>query len=221
MEIESKIDLLIKDLNLSIPANYKVVKDIFDNPYGYPALDPIRNEICKCIICGLYIASITLTNLLLERSLKYCLTIKYTKDNKKEDTNLEEVFIEGINKYDNNKAELESSINSACRQSLITKEQKKELKNFKNTFRNPYSHGSADIFKDIYIKGKTISIKNFNDESDFFKKCFEDDSNLEIPLRNVPTAQGLFITDIARENCFPYFQKVDVIIRQMLSNLKK
>lgn len=110
MEVESKIGQLVKDLNICIPAHYKLVRNIFENPYDYATLDPIRNEICKCIICGLFQASITLTNFLLERSLKHCLSVSYIKENKRENINLDRTWIERITTYD--KLELGDTIKS-------------------------------------------------------------------------------------------------------------
>ena len=143
MNSENRINQFIGELNSCIKNNYEVIHDIFNFQYDYSVLDPIRDEICKCIICGLYQSAITLTNHLLEKSLKFCLAIKYSKSNNKDCRKLEDVFTEGINKYDN--LLLEDTINRACTQHLITKEQKKVLKDFKDLFRNPYSHASTDI----------------------------------------------------------------------------
>lgn len=44
----------IKELNDSIKSNYQTVAYAFENEYGWPEVDSVRSEICKCIICGLY-----------------------------------------------------------------------------------------------------------------------------------------------------------------------
>jgi hypothetical protein len=74
---DDRINQFIDELNQTIAPNYQITKEIFNREYGYPELDPLRDEICKCLICGLYQAAITLTNHLLESSLKKCLAIKY------------------------------------------------------------------------------------------------------------------------------------------------
>lgn len=107
-----RINSFIKDLNNDIFSNYLKIPTIFNWEYGYPELDPLRDEICKCLICGLYQASITLTNHLLESSLKKCLAIKYSIDNKNNNSELEYVFKEGIAMYDTCK--LNKTINKAC-----------------------------------------------------------------------------------------------------------
>lgn len=171
MEVESKIGQLVKYLNICIPAYYKLVRNIFENPYDYATLDPIRNEICKCIICGLFQASITLTNFLLERSLKHCLSVGYIKENKRENINLDRTWIERITTYD--KLELGDTINRACTQGLITKEQKNQLKDFKIKFRNPYSQANADIVNDINVRGKDVTARHLDNGLDiFFGKMF-------------------------------------------------
>lgn len=218
---DSRMKIFIRDLNSCVNPNYEIIMEVFNSEYGYPELDPIRDEICKCFICGLYQSTITLTNHLLEKSLKFCLGIKYSIENKREDVELQDAFIEGINKYDN--LILEQSINAACSQGLITKEQKNELKEFKDKFRNPYSHANKKVFKGKTIKGKVVSSKDLEYQGleDFFRMCFDRSSDKEIPLENLPFAQGICQIEIAKEDCYPYFKKVDEIIRDMLQNIKR
>lgn len=64
------IDEFIKELNANISNNYQTVEYAFENDYKWPEVDPVQNEICKCIICGFRQAAITLTNHLLEYVLK-------------------------------------------------------------------------------------------------------------------------------------------------------
>lgn len=210
----------MNELNLCITPNYEVIKDIFDNEYKYPALDPIRDEICKSIICGLYQATMTLTNHLLERSLKFCLAIKYSKENKNEKNKIEDVFVDGIEMY--YKLDLQVTITRACTQGLITKLEKKELQNYREKFRNPYSHADANIFNDIYIKGKTVSTIDLKaDFEEFLKKCFDDNTDTVVPLKNIPFAHGIFQKEIAKNDCIPYFTRVDEIIRNMLKKINQ
>jgi hypothetical protein len=219
MENTSRIQQFIAELNSKMPLYYNAINDAFNTEFGYPALDPVRDEICKCIICGLPQATITLTNHLLEKSLKFCLGVKYSSNNKKEGTKLENIFQEGIEKFDRNN--LEQTINHATSKGLITKEQKKQLIQFKKTFRNPYSHANTDIFKDISVMGKCVTTKDLEDGlENFLEKCFDSSSDIEMTFKNLPFAQGIFQKKIAQEDCIPYFMKVDEIIRSMLSNLK-
>lgn len=218
MDKDNRMNIFISDLNSCINPNYEIINKIFNSEYGYPLLDPVRDEICKCFICGLYQSTITLTNHLLEKSLKFCLGIKYSIENKSNEIELQDAFIDGIDKYD--KVELDQTINAACTQGLITKEQKKELKDFKDKFRNPYSHANKKIFSGKTIKGKVLSTQDLEPGIvHFLKTCFDPSLDKEIPLENLPFAQGICQVEIAKEDCYPYFMKVDEIIRYMLQKI--
>jgi hypothetical protein len=218
MKEEERISLFINDLNNCLKPNHEIVKSIFNNEYGFPALDPLRDEICKCFLCGLYQSTITLTNHLLERSLKFCLASKYTFETKEKDNDIRTVFKEGIDKYDNSM--LEQTINAACTQGIITKEQKKELKDFRHKFRNPYSHAFNNIFEGKKVTGKVISSADLENGIDnFFKHCFDKATDEEFDLENLPFAQGIMQVKIAKEDSFPYFKRVDEIIREMLNKI--
>ncbi|MCE1197654.1 MAG: hypothetical protein LWW85_01690 [Marinilabiliales bacterium] len=219
MDNNSRIEKFIDDLNSQISHNYEIVKDIFNSEYGYPALDPVRDEICKCFICGLYQSTITLTNHFLEKSLKFCLGIKYSIENKKDDMEIKDAYIDGINKYDD--LQLEQSINAACSQGLITKNQKQELKGFKDQFRNPYSHANKAVFSGKSVKGKQVSTKDLeNGLESFLKLCFDSSLDNEIPIENLPFAQGIIQVEIAKEDCYPYFESVDKLVRSILQKIK-
>ena len=163
--------------------------------------------------------NVTLTNHFLERSLKFCLGIKYSIENKRDDMEIKDAFIDGINKYDD--LRLEHSINAACSQGLITKKQKQELKGFKDKFRNPYSHANKAIFSGRSVNGKQVSIKDLeNGFEEFLKLCFDSSLDNEVPLENLPFAQGILQVEIAKEDCYPYFESVDKIVRSMLQKIK-
>ena len=59
-----------------------------------------------------------------------------------------------------------------------------------------------------------------NGIEEFGKLCFDDSLDEEIPLENLPFAQGIFQVKIAEEYCYPYFEIVDKIIRDMLNKIK-
>ena len=219
MDTDIRIKTFVDDLNSHLVNNYEIVENIFNSQYGYPALDPIRDEICKCFICGLYHSTITLTNHLLEKSLKFCLGIRYSIENKKDGVDIKDAFIDGIEKYDN--LLLWQSIDAACTQELITEKQKNDLKIFKNKFRNPYSHANKKIYSGKSVMGKQVSTKDFaNGIEGFIKLCFDDSLDEEIPLENLPFAQGICQVKIAKEDSYPYFESVDKIIRDMLNKIK-
>ncbi len=218
MEPEKRMQSFVSDLNECLSPNYEIVQSIFNNEYGFPALDPLRDEICKCFICGLYQSTMTLTNHLLEKSLKFCLASKHTFETKKKDSDIRNAFKEGIDKYDDSM--LEQTINAACTQGLITKIQKKELKEFRHKFRNPYSHAFNNIFEGKKVSGKVVSTADLENGLDnFFKHCFDKSTDEEFELENLPFAQGIMQIKIAKEDSYPYFKRVDEIIRDMLEKM--
>ncbi len=208
-----RLKIFIDDLNSSLSSNYELIATTFNSEYGYPEFDPLRDEICKCIICGLNQAAITLTNHLLEASLKKCLISRYTilhKQNSNE--KLSEIFQAGIEKFDNDKSDLSKSINAACSDGLITKEHKKLLHHFREAFRNSYSHAtSSKIFKDVIVKGKEISSL---DET-------SGEINENLNVSQIPIIQGIIQYELATKESISYFKNVDAIIRHMIDKLKK
>ena len=195
------------------------IKDIFNVKYGYPEFDPLRDEICKCIICNLNQAAITLTNHLLESSLKKCLAMKYSVSNKHSNIKLEESYKEGITKFD--KRNLKDNIYSACTQGLITKEQKKLLLKFKNEFRNAYSHAStSDIFKNKSVKGKAVSLKEGESTENLLKRIFGNKSDEVLFVKDILPIQGLMQVVVAEQISIQYFSEVDKILREILKKIK-
>ena len=216
-----RLGQFVKDLNSHIDSNYDIIKENFNLEYGYPELDPLRDEICKCIMCGLNQSAITLTNHLLESSLKKCLAMKFSIENKQVDTQLEDAFKEGISKYDN--LLLVDTINRACSQGLITKEQKKQFKQFKDDFRNPYSHASvSEIFRDLKVKGSMVSMTEEEKENSekFVKRLFQTETKEILSVKDILPIQGIIQVNIAKQNIIPDFSEVDKTVREMLTKLK-
>jgi hypothetical protein len=60
----------VDELNDKFGKNLTKIETQFNNEYGWPEFDPLRDEIAKCLICDLCQAAITLTNHLLENFLK-------------------------------------------------------------------------------------------------------------------------------------------------------
>jgi hypothetical protein len=215
----SHFQSFVEELNKIMFLNYKAMESLFENQYGYPELDPVRAEICRCLVCGLNQAAITLTNHLLEMSLKTCLIFQYSKKNKGADTGIFDFFDEGVKKYDN--VDLGQSINAACTIGLLTKEQKILLHNFREKFRNAFSHGSLEkTFGDNATKAKVITTKDFNSIEELGKIAFDESKDREVKLTKLPMFRGIAQAMYAKQNGMPYFVEVDKIIRSMLSNLK-
>lgn len=216
---KTNFEYFIEDLNSCIGPNYNKIKDIFNFKYGYPEFDPLRDEICKCIICNLNQAAITLTNHLLESSLKKCLAMKHSVSNKHKNIKLEESYKEGITKFD--KRNLNENINTACTQGLITIEQKNLFLKFKNEFRNAYSHAStSDIFKNKSVKGKAVSLKEGESTENLLKRIFDNKSDKDLIIKDILPIQGLMQVAIAEQISIQYFTEVDKVLREILKKIK-
>lgn len=212
MENETMIQF-IDNLNTTIPKGYEKIKDIFSVSYDMPELDPVRDEICKCIICGLHQAAITLTNHLLEQSLKTCLIYNDSIDNKQPKSSLESWLDEGVKKYD--KIGLSDSINYACTVGLITKEQKKLLHFSRKHFRDAYSHASLNgTFDDATVSGKMVSVEDFNSIDDLGKIVFDSNNYQDIKLNSFIACRGIAQCKFAEQDCVPYFRNIDNIIEK-------
>lgn len=187
--------------------NYEQIKSAFENGYGYPEFDKLRDEICKCLICDFNMASITLTNHLLEDFLKKMLV--YNNTPKNQDT-LFGIFdvptkeYNGINLYD--------SIEKAYKQSLITEEQKILFHQFRNEFRNPFSHADSEkIFQnqtcgaqELKLDGDKINISDYQ----------------KVEILGAPFMHGLAKLEIAKASAMKYFVSVDILIRNVLNKYK-
>lgn len=100
--------------------------------------DQLREEICKCITFGLFQASITLTNHLLEVMLKDALMFNYCGVTQVSGINMLNMFKESIEKFD--RLDLSETINRSCTAGLITKKEKAQLHIYREEFRNGYGH---------------------------------------------------------------------------------
>jgi hypothetical protein len=207
---------LIKKCNIN---DYIRIKKIFETSYKLPELQTIKHQVCHCIIMGFYIASITLTNHLLEKFLKISLIYNDAKKKKRNDDikfDLVNKIAESNKKYDSNN--LFDNINLSFDLGLITKEQKEKLLEMKNLFRNPYSHSDRrGIYKDTEsniteVKGEENADKVINgDESDLPKR--------DEKIFNLPFADFIFIHEFSRVNSIPFLQELDGIIRDVEEKL--
>lgn len=184
------------------------------NTYQWPELDPVRNEICLCLMFGLSQAAITLTNHLMESVLKYSLIEKLSKDNTpprkgKAITDFVGKFADALGIYDN--SDLSKNINKACSLGLITKEQKKLLHKFRIDYRNAYSHSE----KEKTFGNRTIPMQALKIEDG--KIVMDEQSQPEIARMLV--GQGLIQAKIAENEAPDYFIEVDNVVRYIRDKL--
>lgn len=212
------LENFIEELNANIRNNYDTVADVFENEYGWPEVDSVRSEICKCFICGLYQAAITLANHLLESVLKKALIIDESAKNKTEQSDITNVFDDATEKYANKN--LDFTINQACRKGLINKEEKNILHGFREQYRNAFSHADPQkTFSGISIPATIFTTKDLDNSEEFFKKAFTNKPNVTLSAENNVIIQGLIQSIKAEQEAASYFLTIDGIIRDLCSKL--
>ncbi len=197
----------VTKLNESFNKNLALVEYEFNTEYGWPEFDPLRDEISKCLICNLCQAAITLTNHLIENFFKTILIYdeSITNRDKSEKLNLL-MYRPGVEKY--NGFDLAQSLNAAKRKGLINKDQWKILDQFRNDFRNAYSHADKlKIFKDLTIPTNILQLDG---------ETIRVSEKQDILLIDLIAGQGFAQVELSRQLAFEYFSTVDKIIRDVL-----
>jgi hypothetical protein len=176
---------------------------------GVNEIDSIIKELNFCLLLDLYQASITLTNHLLEKSLKLLLIYnesgkKYVNDLSK----INELYGEASRKY--NSKDLNDTINITCSKGLITKEEKKVLHVYRDRLRNGFSHSDmGKIFKDAKIP---LIMGSFSNPEKFEK--------WEAKVSEVPFLQGIAQETLAESLALEYYKFVYNIIKKKIEILK-
>ena len=215
---QTYFDNLIEELNTNIPNNYGIVADAFENEYGWPEVDSVRNEVCKCLICGFYQAAITLANHLLESALKKALIIDESAKNKTEQSDITNVFDDATEKYANKN--LDFTINQACRKGLINKEEKNILHGFREQYRNAFSHADPQkTFSGVSIPAIILTTKDLDNPEESLRKAFTDKPNVSLSAERSVIIQGIVQSIKAEQEAVNYFLAIDGIIRNLCSKL--
>lgn len=108
-------------------------------------LNPIIAEICSCFYLQKNMAAVTLTNHLLESAIKFALVFKEGNGKTIDDQAMMDSLFEKECKmymYE----DMGKNIGTLYTKRMITKDQKKRLIQFKNLYRNAYSHASNNAF---------------------------------------------------------------------------
>ncbi len=207
----NRIQNFIDELNKQIGTNLPKIDFQFNTEYGWPEFDPLRDEVCKCLVCNLCQAAITLTNHLLENFLKTMLIYHETIANKdNSDDILLSIFKPNVDKFDG--LDLSQTLGRAKSKGLITKKQWKVLDDYRDNFRNAYSHAEKKkIFKDLTIGTNVVELKNNE---------FKTSDYNQTPIIDVLFGQGIAQTLLSKKIAFNYFISVDTIIRDVLERFK-
>ena len=208
--MSDKLRGFIDGVNAKIPQNYSSVLDAFENEYDWPELDPVRDEICKCIICGLYQAAIVLTNYLLEDTLKVALVsqeVILDKDRPKKD--LCDLFDKATR--DLSGKPLWETSKKAREKGIISEEEKQLIDKLRSEFRNPYSHAdNRKIFEGVCIPTTIVTVDNSASEGSVRQETI-----MELSAAVTPFVQGMLGPIQAEKLASKYFLSVDGIVRKI------
>ena len=213
MDIDNKkktIDTVVSNID----KNYDALADVIETEYGFIALEPVRYEICICLICGLNQAALTLTNHLLESALKKFLILAHAKENGNCERDITNVFDEATKLYaDRN---LKVTIDISCSKGLINKYEKKLLHSFREKYRNGFTH--SDPTKMFHSDPISMTVVNVDDRStleELLSKIYGK-PNAEVNPQTALILQGLLQSITADVYAKDYFLKVDEIIRNII-----
>ena len=196
------------EFNTKLEDNLNKISFQFSTPYKSNDLDITRDEICKCFICNLPMAMVGLTNHLLESFIKYLLFVDEFRNDSKIDKNVTDEF-----KSEYGDKDLEITLNRAKRRGLITKSEWKILFDFKNKYRNSFSHSDKNkMFGDKSTLVQGVKLSN--------EKNIEIQDKKEIKISELIAGSELFKKQMYYEECFNYFKVLDEIIRDALSRMR-
>ncbi|HNQ77917.1 MAG TPA: hypothetical protein PLA03_12600 [Acidobacteriota bacterium] len=205
----------ILDSRTEFFSSYPSIRAAYKKHYENPQLDTLRHEVCLCLLFGLYQAAITATNHLLESFMKNILMHYLSRPWRNED--LEKTpagmmqSLERAHKRVDN-LNLETTINMACKLTLITKEDKEQLKKLKGPFRDAYSHAS----KEKLLGNETVTVFPVTMSNE---GKFQRESPLQVPVGVNPIIAPMAQLESAKAQARDYFLYIDNLIRRTLEKL--
>lgn len=178
---------------------YKLLYDRFENGMPSGAFGIIRHEIRNSLIYGMYQAAITLTNHYMEKFLKVALINSEVTAKMNDFQQFNDQRQVAIKKY--GKEVLFNTIQLAQTRGLITENEKTALLDFKNIFRNTFSHFDHQSL----ISNNDIQLHQFS-----FTETGEI-SNGKINSKNLLFDMGHSDAEFAKANALMYFLAIDDI----------
>ncbi|MCB0508950.1 MAG: hypothetical protein KDD21_11690, partial [Bacteroidetes bacterium] len=153
-------------------------------------------------------AAVTLTNHLLEKSLKAVLIFNEPNNQNYTDISQIENHFENMNNLHGNKL-LYETITACQAKKLISDEQAEKLNEYRQNLRNAFSH--ADSNKTFGETKKIVGIFNPFVHNEIQSK--------EVKVANFPFLQDTTQKQIADKECVTYFKYVDSVIKSITPNL--
>jgi len=178
---------------------YNFLFERFDNGMPSSAFGTIRHEIRNCLIYGMFQAAITLTNHYMEKFLKVALINSEVTVMMTDYQLFNEQREAAIKKF--GKKVLFENINSAFDKNIITDHEKTALFQFKNLYRNTFSHfDHQSLISDHDIELHQFSFINSGKISDG-----------QINAKNLLFDLGYADAEFAKRNALLYFLAIDDI----------
>ncbi len=190
-------DDIIRLTEKQMNSNYHKIKNIFHSQYDFMELNALRDEICRCIVCGFSQAALTLTNTLLElttisvvdRAQKLNIYMDTTKIDKKQ--------------YGSSDSNLGYRIEMLYYGRIISELQREDLHKCRIWLRNTFSH--ADL-KSVGKEKMSIEILNLDEQTK---------TDCTKSLLDLSMLKGIAFQMSAEENYINYFLYVDNFIRSV------
>lgn len=175
--------------------------------YYFKELESNIWQIAICLIVKAYSASITLTNHVLERTLKLAL-IQKKSGIPKNFTNWNKNY-ESSHKYSS--WTMENTVAESKILGIITEEQVENLTEFRRSMRNGFSNYDP-----------TKILKDSNDIKEMTIKSLESkvDKNISFNFKKIPMLQNAYVNMFAEENAEFYFDYVIQIIEHIERHFK-
>ncbi|WP_158963215.1 hypothetical protein [Myroides fluvii] len=178
--------------------------------YSFCSLKTLINENINCLLLNNYIASICVTNHILERFVKLSIIEHGTTGLNYSDDNLYNIKL--LESYDFDNEILNNTLAKLKNINLISDVEYKCLKDFKNNYRNPYSHSETKkIIKNTanFFSGRMYSINDILNNNGLENIPYEEKTISTLS----PAIAQLHIQDHAIDNAFNYFKEVfDIIV---------
>ncbi|MCX2492632.1 hypothetical protein OQX63_04060 [Pedobacter sp. PF22-3] len=178
---------------------YDFLFERFENGMPSGAFGIIRHEIRNCLVYGMFQAALTLTNHYMEKFLKVALINSEVTVMMTDFQLFNEQRAAAIQKF--GKKVLFENINSACEKEIITENEKTALLEFKNLYRNTFSHFDHQSL----IADSDVQLYQFS-----FTKPGEI-SQGSIDAKNLFVDMGHTDADFAKKNAVLYFMAIDDI----------
>ena len=214
-------EIFLKSYKEKVNRNYDQLDYYFNDRLAIlSALNPVKYQIINCLMIEQNIASVTLTNHLLERMLKLALIEKeiYGLKIGKDDIELKLKLDFSYKKYDN--LVLSQSIKEAYKSELINDKEKEYLYNIvRDNIRNAFSHAEMEKIN----KGKQESITMFSYKFGEVEEKFRNQEALAhkeiIVSTKVPVLQSEIQNDKCSQIAMPYFESIYKIAKNIDARL--